>query len=134
MGLLENIVSLSEKALCEIASTHGVICAMVEAMEDGSPQCKEHAVGILFLICQSNKERYRGLLQLSVHGTWRVKDMARELLLLMRDCSSYSLRNEQPKVELIEANMQEIDARENIDMTTLIEMMEKWNNGKYKKN
>ena len=30
--------------------------------------------------------------------------------------------------------MQEIDARENMDMTTLIEMMEKWNNGKYKKN
>ena len=62
MGLLENIVSLSEKALCEIASTHGVICAMVETMEDGSPRCKEHAVGILLLICQSNKERYRGLI------------------------------------------------------------------------
>ena len=30
--------------------------------------------------------------------------------------------------------MQEIDIRENMDMTTLIEMMEKWNNGKYKKN
>ena len=110
MGLLENIVSLSEKALCEIASTYGVICAMVETMEDGSPRCKEHAVGILLLICQSNKERYRGLilregvmpglLQLSVHGTWRAKDMARELWLLLRDCSSYSLRNEQPRLSL----------------------------------
>ncbi|KAK7858379.1 u-box domain-containing protein 7 [Quercus suber] len=137
-------IASSEKALCEIASTHGVICAKVETMEDGSPQCQEHAVGILLLICQSNKERYRGLLlregvmpgllQLSVHGTWRAKDMARELLLLLRDCSSYSLRNEQPKVKLIEAIMQEIDARENMDMTTLIEMMKKWNNGKYKKN
>ena len=144
VGLLQHIVSSSESALCKIASTHGVICAMVETMEDSSPQCKEHAVGILLLICQSNKERYRGLilregvmlglLQLSVHGTWRAKDMARELLLLLRDCSSYSLRNEQPKVELIEAIMQEIDARENMDMTTLIEMMEKWNNEKYKKN
>ena len=144
MGLLQHIVSSSESALCKIASTHGVICAMVETMEDGSPQCKEHAVGILLLICQSNKERYRGLilregvmpglLQLSVHGTWRAKDMARELLLLLSDCSSYRLRNEQPKVQLIEAIMQEIDIRENMDMTTLIEMMEKWNNGKYKKN
>ena len=144
MGLLENIVSSSENALCEIASTHGVICAMVETMEDASPQCKEHAVGILLLLCQSNKERYRGLilregvmpglLQMSVHGTWRAKDMARELLLLLSDCSSYRLRNEQPKVQLIEAIMQEIDIRENMDMTTLIEMMEKWNNGKYKKN
>ena len=60
--------------------------------------------------------------------------MARELLLLLSDCSSYRLRNEQPKVQLIEAIMQEIDIRENMDMTTLIEMMEKWNNGKYKKN
>ncbi|KAK7858377.1 uncharacterized protein LOC112020933 [Quercus suber] len=125
MGLLQHIVSSSESALCEIASTHGVIYAMVETMEDGSPQCKEHAVGILLLICQSKKERYRGLilregvmpglLQLSVHGTWRAKDMARELLLLLRDCSSYSLRNEQSKVELIEAIMQEIDARENME-------------------
>ncbi|XP_050273237.1 uncharacterized protein LOC126716449 [Quercus robur] len=142
MGLLENVVSSSENALCKIASTHDVICAMVETMEDGSPQCKEHAVGILLLLCQSNKERYRGLilregvmpglLQMSVHGTWRAKDMARELLLLLSDCSSYSLRNE-PKVQLIEAIMQEIDTRENMDMTTPIEMMEKWNNGKYKK-
>ncbi|KAL4653341.1 hypothetical protein ACB092_01G295900 [Castanea dentata] len=144
MGLLENIASSSENALCEIASTHGVICAMVETKEDGSPQCKEHAVEILLLICQSNKEIYRrlilregvmpGLLKLSVRGTRRAKDMARELLLLLRHCSSYSLRNEQPKVELIEAIMQEIDTRENMDTTTLIEMTEKSNDRTYKKN
>jgi len=52
-----------------------------------------------------------------VECTWDIEeDMARELLLLLRDCSSYSLRNEQPKQELIEAMMQEIDARENMDI------------------
>ena len=69
-----------------------------------------------------------------VECTWDMEeDMARELLLLQRDCSSYSLRNEQPKHELIEVMMQEIEAKENMDMTTLIEM-EKWNNGNYKEN
>ena len=69
-----------------------------------------------------------------VECTWDMEeDMARELLLLLRDCSSYSLRNEQPKHELIEVMMQEIEAKENMDMTTLIEM-EKWNNGNYKEN
>ena len=129
MGLLENIVSFSENALCEIASTDGVIHALVETIEDGSPQCKEHAVGILLLICQSSREIYRGLilregvmpglLQLSVDGTWRAKNMARELLLLLRDCSSYGSRNIQSKHELVEQIMQEIDAGENIEGTTL---------------
>ncbi|KAF5479675.1 hypothetical protein F2P56_000476 [Juglans regia] len=129
MGLLENVVSLSETALCETASSGGSIRALVETVEDGSPQCKEHAVGILLLICQSCRERYRGLilregvmpglLQLSVDGTWRAKNAARELLLLLRDCSSYGSSSEQPNHELIEQIMQEIDAGENVEGTTL---------------
>ncbi|KAK7836137.1 g-type lectin s-receptor-like serine/threonine-protein kinase rlk1 [Quercus suber] len=89
----------------------------------------------LDIICQMEKRRrmYSSLNEIFtiVECTW---DMARELLLLLRDCSSYSLRNEQTKHELIEVMMQEIDARENMDMTTLIETMEKWNNGNYKEN
>ena len=64
---------------------------------------------------------------MGVHGTWS------GIWLENRDCSSYSLRNEQPKHELIEVMMQEIEAKENMDLTTLIEM-EKWNNGNYKEN
>ncbi|XP_050271052.1 U-box domain-containing protein 3-like [Quercus robur] len=129
IGLLENIVSFSENALCETASADGVIHALVETIEDGSPQCKEHAVGILLLICQSSRERYRGLilregvmpglLQLSVDGTRRAKNVSRELLLLLRDCSSYGSRNKQSKHELVEQIMQEIDAGDNIEGTTL---------------
>ncbi|XP_075654855.1 U-box domain-containing protein 45-like [Castanea sativa] len=129
IGLLENIVSFSENALCETASADGVIHTLVETIEDGSPQCKEHAVGILLLICQSSRERYRGLilregvmpglLQLSVDGTRRAKNVSRELLLLLRDCSSYGSRNKQSKHELVEQIMQEIDAGDNIEGTTL---------------
>ncbi|KAL1318923.1 hypothetical protein HN51_071201 [Arachis hypogaea] len=120
IGLLENIVSSSESALCEAASVGGAIRILVETIEDGSSLGKEHAVGILFLICQSCREKYRGLilregvmpglLQLSIDGTRRAKNMARELLLLLRDYSDYSSRQKQMNHELIERIMEEIDA------------------------
>ena len=120
IGLLENIVSSSESALCEAASIGGSIRTLVETIEDGSLQGKEHAVGILVLICQSCREKYRGLilregvmpglLQLSVDGTRRAKNMARELLLLLRDGSNYGSRCKQMNHELIERIMEEIDA------------------------
>jgi hypothetical protein len=130
IGLLENIGSSSESALCEAASTGGAIRILVETIEDGTSLGKEHAVGILLLICQSCREKYRvliltdgvmpGLLQLSVDGTWRAKSMARELLLLLRDCSSYSSRCTQINHELIEQVMEEIDAEgEKLTDTTL---------------
>ncbi|MED6212780.1 hypothetical protein PIB30_086812, partial [Stylosanthes scabra] len=120
IGLLENIVSSSESALCEAASVGGAIRILVETIEDGSCLGKEHAVGILLLICQSCREKYRGmilregvmpgLLQLSIDGTRRAKNTARELLLLLRDCSDYSSRRRQMNHELIEQIMEEIDA------------------------
>ncbi|KAI4348205.1 hypothetical protein L6164_008957 [Bauhinia variegata] len=120
VGLLESVVSSSENALCEAAGIVGAIRILVETIEDGSLLGKEHAVGILLLICQSCREKYRGLilregvmpglLQLSVDGTRRAKNVARELLLLLRDVSSYSSTSKQTKHELIEKIMQEIDA------------------------
>ena len=73
-------------------------------------------------------ERYRGLilregvmpglLQLSVDGTCWAKKMAKELLFLLRDCSSSSSRNKQSKHELIIVQiLQAIDAEENINET-----------------
>lgn len=130
IGLLENIVSSSESALCEAASIGGAIRILVETIEDGSSLGKEHAVGILLLICQSCREKYRvliltdgvmpGLLQLTVDGTWRAKSTARELLLLLRDCSSYSSRSTQINHKLIEQIMEEIDTEgEKLTDTTL---------------
>ncbi|KAH7532450.1 hypothetical protein FEM48_Zijuj04G0021200 [Ziziphus jujuba var. spinosa] len=131
IALLEDIVSSSENALQQTAGTASAIRALVETIEEGSPQCREHAVRILLFICQSCREKYRGLilregvmpglLQLSVDGTWRARNTARELLLLLRDCSKYSSRNKQSKHELIEQIMQEIDAEEErvVETTTL---------------
>lgn len=131
VALLEDIVSLSKDALQETAGTSGAIRALVETVEEGSPQCREHAVRILLFICKSCREKYRGLilregvmpglLQLSVDGTWEAKNMAGELLLLLRDCPSYGSRNKQSKHEMIEQIMQEIDAEEGrvVDTTTL---------------
>ncbi|KAF2292271.1 hypothetical protein GH714_018344 [Hevea brasiliensis] len=134
MALLENIVTISENALLQTASTSGAIRALVETIEEGSPQCKEQAVVILLLICQSCREKQStdfkegvmpGLLQLSVDGTWRAKDTAQELLLLLRDCSCYGSRSKQSKHELIEQIMQEIDAEgERVMGTTTLRMLE----------
>ncbi|KAF1877464.1 hypothetical protein Lal_00040180 [Lupinus albus] len=120
-GLLESIVSSSRSALCKAASIGGAIKILVETIEDGSLLGKEHAVVILLLICRSCREKYRGLilregvmpglLQLSVDGTWRSKNMAKELLLLLRDSSDCrSTHNKQMNHELIGRIMEEIDA------------------------
>ncbi|KAL2335742.1 hypothetical protein Fmac_016955 [Flemingia macrophylla] len=134
IGLLENIVSSSESALCEAAGTGGAIKILVETIEDGSLLSKEHAVCILLLLCQSCRKKYRGLiltegvmpglLQLSVDGTRRAKSMARELLLLLRDCSNYSSRRKQINHELIERIMEEIEGEKLTDTTLrLVEEM-----------
>ncbi|KAA3459410.1 U-box domain-containing protein 41 [Gossypium australe] len=141
MSLLGNIVSWSENSISETTEIPGSIRIIVEAMEEGSPQCKEHAVGILLHICQSCRDKYRGLilmegvmpglLQLSVDGTWGAKNMARDLLLLLRDCSDYASTSKQSKHELMEQIMQAIDADgEKVNGTTLAlvqEMINKLN-------
>ncbi|MBA0847053.1 hypothetical protein Goshw_011848 [Gossypium schwendimanii] len=141
MSLLGNIVSWSENSISETTEIPGSIRIIVEAMEEGSPQCKEHAVGILLHICQSCRDKYRGLilmegvmpglLQLSVDGTWGAKNMARDLLFLLRDCSDYASTSKQSKHELMEQIMQAIDADgEKVNGTTMAlvqEMINKLN-------
>ncbi|CAB4305674.1 unnamed protein product [Prunus armeniaca] len=124
IALLDDIIFSSKNALKEAAATHGAIRALVEIIEEGSMERKEHAVRILLLICQNCREIYRGLilkegampglLQLSVDGTWRAKTMARELLFLLRDWSGsgYGSSNQQSRNRVIEQIMQEIDAEE----------------------
>ncbi|KAJ6751576.1 hypothetical protein OIU85_002048 [Salix viminalis] len=120
MVLLEDIIASSENALVQTSGAGGAIRAFVETIEEGSPPCKEHAVEILLLICQSCRDKYRGLilregampglLQLSVDGTFRAKEKAKQLLLLLRDRTSHRARSKQSKHELVEQIMQEIDA------------------------
>lgn len=136
IALLDEIVSSSKSSLKETAATYGAIGALVETIEEGSTESKEHAVRILLFICQSCRENYRGLilregvmpglLQLTVDGTWRAKTMAEELLLLLRDCSSYGPRNQQSRNEVIEQIMQEIDAEgEEVAGTTALRLLAK---------
>lgn len=141
MSLLGNIISWSENSISKTTEIPCSIRIIVEAMEEGSPQCKEHAVGILLHICQSCRDKYRGLilmegvmpglLQLSVDGTWGAKNMARDLLFLLRDCSDYASTSKQSKHELMEQIMQAIDADgEKVNGTTLAlvqEMINKLN-------
>ncbi|KAA8519949.1 hypothetical protein F0562_014141 [Nyssa sinensis] len=128
MALLEKIVSLSEIALIETAGTGDAIQALVEAVEEGSLLCKEHAVGILLLMCQSCRERYRGeilregamsgLLQFNVDRTRRAKKMAQALLLLLRDCCSSLTRDsirKQWKNVLLEQAMEQIEMEDIVE-------------------
>ncbi|CAN8256320.1 unnamed protein product [Cochlearia groenlandica] len=122
-SLLENITTHSPESVSNI---NGAIGVLVEAIEEGSGQCKEHAVGILLSLCNNDRETNRGmilregvmpgLLQVSVDGTRRCQEMARELLLLLRDCSSSSssssgfvMKNTHSKFEIVEQIMREID-------------------------
>lgn len=133
LALLENIVSSSSNALKETASISSVIPALVETLEEGSPQCQENAVAILLLICRSSRERYRelilregvmpGLLQVSVDGTCRAKDMAQHLLLLLRDYSEYG-STKHLKHEFIEQIMQEIDSEGEIVVGATLRLVE----------
>ncbi|KAL6135816.1 hypothetical protein ACLB2K_068041 [Fragaria x ananassa] len=136
IALLDDVVSSSQILLKETASSCGAIGALVETLEEGSMESKEHAVRILLFICQSCRENYRGLilregvmpglLQLTVDGTWRAKTMAEELLLLLRDCSSYGPRNQQSRNEVIEQIMQEIDAEgEEVGGSTALRLLDK---------
>lgn len=123
MALLEKIVSSSEDALKEVAENAPlVIHLLVEAIEEGTPHCKEHAVGTLLVLCQSCRDRYRGmilregampgLLQLNVDGTINAREKAKALLQLLRDCLECHAREKQPKNRLLEHVMRQIDKGE----------------------
>ncbi|PKA53768.1 U-box domain-containing protein 4 [Apostasia shenzhenica] len=71
------------------------LLALVEVLEEGSWHGKEHAVGALLTLCESDRSRYRdvilkegvipGLLELTVHGTPKSRSKARQLLKLQRN-------------------------------------------------
>ncbi|KAK4392950.1 hypothetical protein Sango_1765800 [Sesamum angolense] len=46
----------------QVSEMGGATRVLVEAVEDGTGPCKEHAVGILVQICRSCRDRYRGMI------------------------------------------------------------------------
>ncbi|CAI9111468.1 OLC1v1011693C1 [Oldenlandia corymbosa var. corymbosa] len=140
LALLEKVVLSSEIALNEVAENASVVIQLlVEAIEEGRLNCKEHAVGILLVLCQSCRERYRGmilregaipgLLQLSVDGTFKAREKAKSLLQLLRDCSPDCVRKEKQssKNYLLERVMRQIDGdeRNGIELRIVEEMIAK---------
>ncbi|PIN10121.1 hypothetical protein CDL12_17302 [Handroanthus impetiginosus] len=112
MALLESIVSSSDFALNEACEVGGVIRLLVEAVDEGTAACQEHAAGILLLMCESCRERYGGMIL--VDGTWRAREKAKALLLLLRDCNNggSSSRVKHSKNVAFEEVMREIDREE----------------------
>ncbi|KAJ4895557.1 ARM repeat superfamily protein [Raphanus sativus] len=87
-----------EEARKGLVSDEGGVLAVVEVLENGSLQAKEHAVGVLLTLCQSDRSKYRepilregvipGLLELTVQGTSKSRTKAQRLLCLLRDSES----------------------------------------------
>ncbi|GLJ16600.1 hypothetical protein SUGI_0284580 [Cryptomeria japonica] len=93
-ALLESFSAFDEGRTA-IAKEDGGILALVEAIEEGSLQSREHSVGALLTMCQSSRCKYReailkegvipGLLELTVQGTPKAQQKARTLLQLLRE-------------------------------------------------
>lgn len=107
-ALLESLVAFDQGRIALIEETGGVL-TVVEVIEEGSLLGKEHAVGTLLTMCESNRDKYRevilsegvipGLLELTVHGTPKSRTMARKLLELLRN-STYN--RPKPEADTIE--------------------------------
>lgn len=102
-ALIESLVGY-EEGRTTLTCEEGGVLAVVEVLESGTPQSREHAVGALLTMCQSDRCKYRepilregvipGLLELTVQGTTKSQPKARTLLQLLRE-SPYS----RPEVE-----------------------------------
>lgn len=103
-ALIEPLVDYDE-CRTALTSEEGGILAVVEVLENGTLQSREHAVGTLLTMCQSDRCKYRepilregvipGLLELTVQGTPKSQTKARTLLQLLRE-SPYPRSEIQP--------------------------------------
>ncbi|XP_072960267.1 U-box domain-containing protein 45-like [Typha angustifolia] len=93
-ALLESLMGF-EEARTALTSEDGGVLTVVEVLEEGSQQGREHAVGTLLSMCEVDRCRYRevilnegvipGLLELTVHGTPKSRLKAHALLELLRN-------------------------------------------------
>lgn len=122
ISLLESLVSFEEGRL-SLTSEEGGVLAVVEVLESGSLQGREHAVGTLLTMCQSDRCRYRepiikegvipGLLELTVQGTTKSRIKAHTLLRLLRESPYQRTELEADTLETILGNIiTQIDGEE----------------------
>ncbi|PSR87854.1 U-box domain-containing protein [Actinidia chinensis var. chinensis] len=93
-ALIESLGAFEEGRMA-LTSEAGGVLAVVEILESGSLQSREHAVGTLLTMCQSDRCKYRepilkegvipGLLELTVQGTPKSQSKAQTLLRLLRN-------------------------------------------------
>ncbi|CAI0450883.1 unnamed protein product, partial [Linum tenue] len=103
-ALIESLMEFDD-GRAALTSEEGGILAVVEVVETGSLSSREHAVGALLSLCQSDRCRYRepilregvipGLLELTVQGTPKSRVKAQTLLRLLRE-SPYPRSELQP--------------------------------------
>lgn len=96
-SLIESLVS-SDETRKALTSSEGGVFAVVEVLENGKLQGREHAVGALLTLCESERSKYRehilregvipSLLELTVQGTLKSQTKAKRLLCLLRDSGS----------------------------------------------
>uniref|UniRef100_A0A7C9EH63 U-box domain-containing protein n=1 Tax=Opuntia streptacantha TaxID=393608 RepID=A0A7C9EH63_OPUST len=92
-ALLESLMKFPEGRTALVSEDGGVL-AVVEVLESGSLQGREHAVGALLTMCEVDRCKYRdpilregvipGLLELTVQGTPKSQTKAQILLRLLR--------------------------------------------------
>ncbi|XP_013638174.1 PREDICTED: U-box domain-containing protein 7 [Brassica oleracea var. oleracea] len=97
-SLIESLIVSGEEARTGLVSYEGGVFAVVEVLENGSLQAREHSVGVLLTLCQSDRSKYRepilregvipGLLELTVQGTSKSRTKAQRLLSLLRNSKS----------------------------------------------
>ncbi|CAN6889007.1 unnamed protein product [Brassica oleracea] len=97
-SLIESLIVSGKEARTGLVSYEGGVFAVVEVLENGSLQAREHAVGVLLTLCQSDRSKYRepilregvipGLLELTVQGTSKSRTKAQRLLSLLRNSKS----------------------------------------------
>ncbi|CAM8927392.1 unnamed protein product [Rhodiola kirilowii] len=93
-ALIEFLVGF-EDGRTGLTSEEGGMLTVVEVLENGSLQSREHAVGALLTMCEADRKKYRelilregaipGLLELTVQGTPSSQSKAKTLLRLLRD-------------------------------------------------
>ncbi|GAB4827973.1 hypothetical protein Ancab_034858 [Ancistrocladus abbreviatus] len=103
-ALLESLAVFDE-ARNALVSEEGGVLAVVEVLESGSLQSREHAVGALLTMCEIDRCKYRepilregvipGVLELTVQGTPKSQAKAKMLLQLLRE-SPYPRSELQP--------------------------------------
>ncbi|XP_043702941.1 U-box domain-containing protein 4-like [Telopea speciosissima] len=113
-ALIESLLSYDEGRTA-LTSEEGGVLAVVEVLESGSLQSREHAVGALLTMCKSDRCRYRepilregvipGLLELTVQGTPKSRSKAQTLLELLRDSPHRRAEFEADTLENIVCNI-----------------------------